>query len=122
MGIILNLIVIVVFINWFQNNLRKSDPFPLIGMVLLYLISTVASFALGMIIQNGYLDGIYLVIFAGISIILYWLWVTIGLIRFHQKQNNNTQILIDLIQVLPLIIIPGLLWIWLSTANLKIGG
>ncbi|UTW65246.1 hypothetical protein KFE94_11255 [bacterium SCSIO 12643] len=122
MGIILNLIVIVVFINWFQNNLKKSDPFPLIGMVLLYLVSTVASFALGMMIQNGYLDGIYLVIFAGISIILYWLWVTIALIRFHRKQNNNTEILIDLIQVLPLIIIPILLWIWLSTASLKIGG
>ncbi len=122
MGIILNLIVIVVFINWFQNNLKKSDPFPLIGIILLYLISTVASFVLGMIIQNEYLDGIYLVIFAGISIVLYWIWVSVSLILFHRKQNNNAQIVIDLIQVLPLIIVPILLWVWLSTANLKIGG
>jgi len=122
MGIILGLIVFIVFINWFQNNQKKSAPFPLIGMVLLFLVANLISFILGLIVQNGYLDGIYLIISAGAFIILYWVWITIGLINYHRQQNNTSEILIDIIQTLPLIIIPILLWIWLSTASFKIGG
>lgn len=122
MAVLLNFIILILFVNWFLKNLQKPNPFPIIGIALIFLVTLLVIFILALVVQNGYLDGIQTLLFSGGSILLFWIISTVSILIHHNKQKTQHKIFFDWIQTIPLIIVPIWLWFWISTANFKIGG
>lgn len=122
MSIILNLLIFSAFIWWFWNHFIINRKKLLIGIVLLFLLATFIVFIISIFAQNEYLDGLLNIVGGGISILAFWLSTTALIIWKNAKEKTTQRTFLDLLQVLPLLLIPLLIWFWISNASFKIGG
>jgi len=122
MTIILNILVFSVFLWWFRNHYVIKGKKILIGITALFLITTLGITFAPLLFQNEYLDGLLYLIAAVLSIVAFWLTTTIIIIWKNLHEKTLERVVPDLLQTLPLLLIPILIWFWLSSATFKIGG
>ncbi len=119
---ILNMLLVGSFLIWFWNHFVISRKKMFIGIILLFLLSSFLLFTFLLLIRHEYLDGVHFLIASGVSVTVFWI-CTMAIIIWKNIQDKTTQrTCIDLLQVTPLLLIPLLTWLLLSTMTLKIGG
>ena len=122
MSIILNITAFIICIIWFQRRMNSESKKLILPVVLTYLLSALLAFIISFFVESEYLDGIIYLVIAGISILIFWIWTTIVIIMKNVKSSSQKHIVGDLAQNTILIVVPLLLWLWISNMSLKIGG
>ncbi len=122
MNVIFNILVFSVFIRWFWKQYIINQRKSFIGIVLLYLLTSILVFAFSIYTQNDYLDGVHYLISGGIFISMYWIISSAIIVRKNVKEKTTQRIYLELLQVIPLLLIPLFIYVLLSSMTLKIGG
>jgi FtsH-binding integral membrane protein len=122
MNVFLNIIAFLLCVIWFQNRLNSSPRKGLLTVVFTYIFGLFVIFVLSLFIQTEFLDGLHHLIHAGIALFVFWLWTTIVNILEFKKTGNKAHLKEDLAKGILLLIIPLILWLWLSNLTFKIGG
>jgi len=122
MSAFLNTIVFSVFIYWFWHWFVINRKKNLIGLAGLYLLASILVFAFSLFIRRRYLDGLDYLISGLVSIVAFWLCATVLVIWKNIVSKTNQRTFSDLLQLLPLILIPLLIILSLRNESFKIGG
>ncbi len=107
---------------WFHHRLKSTKRKLFLPVAAIYLVASVAVFAVSMMLPDEFLDGIVYILIGGLFLVVFWLLSTIAIIRKHIKAGTKGLIISDLAQMIILLVVPLILWFWLSNASLKIGG
>lgn len=122
MNVLLNIIVLILHLKWFQYRLAKADHSNFLNIFLSYLLSVTVLGVLFMCVQMEYLDGIGYLIHAAGGILLFWIWSSIAFVLSARKLKKPSFLYQGLLQNSLLLIIPVMIWLLLQDITLKIGG
>ena len=122
MAILLNTLVFSAFIYWFRKQVVINKKESFLGIILLFLLASFIAFVLSLFAEHDYLDGLQGLIAGGISISLFWISITAIIIHKNLSEKTTQRMAMDLVQTLPLLLIPFLIWLLMSNMSFKIGG
>lgn len=122
MIILLNIALLSLFLWWFWTHFVIQRKKVLLGIIGLFLFASILVFIFSLFVQSGYLDGVHHLIFGGVSIFLFWLSTTVLVIWKNINEKTTQRTFLDLLQLIPLILIPIFIWLIISNASFKIGG
>jgi hypothetical protein len=122
MNTLLNIATFSLCIWWFWNHAVIHRKKVLIGIVGAFLLVSFLVLILSLYAQAEYLDGVHYLIAGGVSVLLFWSSATVLVIWKNMKDRTTDRMVMDLVQVMPLLLIPVILWVWISTMSFKIGG
>jgi hypothetical protein len=122
MNIVLNIVLLVLSLMWFSSRQQAATRKSTFPVMLAFVSGNVLVFLLSLAIQMEYLDGFIYLVAAGVNLFIFWLWTSIAIIRHHIMMKTTSNIASDLIQNSIPLIIMLILSLWLSSAQLKIGG
>lgn len=122
LNILLNLAVCGACLYWLHLWTAPGPRRLVLPIVLAYLFAAAVVLVLSLIVQAGYLDGVHYLLVGGAFLLLFWGWSTVVLVRRNRRDGTPQRLLGDLAQTSILLIVPPLLWLWIGSMSLKIGG
>lgn len=122
MNILLNILVFFAFLSWFWKQFVDNNKKSFIGIVFLFLLSSMLLFGFSLYAQHDYLDGTLYLAAGGVSILAFWIYTSAIIIWKNVKDTNRKRLIPDLLQVLPLLLIPLLIVLLFQNMSFKIGG
>jgi len=122
MNLFLNVLLFALFGWWFWNQRIVKGKKYFFGIILLYLVASIMAFLLSLYSQNEYLDGLQYLLNGGISISIFWLSATVVITWKNLKERTAQRMFMDLVQIIPLLLTPLMIWLMISNMSFKIGG
>ncbi|QNR23484.1 hypothetical protein [Croceimicrobium hydrocarbonivorans] len=119
MSILLYLALLFLCLRWLHRS--QKSPGQMISISFSFMGGSLFSFALSILLENEYLDGVKHLLILSFASLFFWITALFFIWRANPKLSKDNRILDSLIiSLVPLL--PILIYGLLASASLKIGG